>query len=362
MKSLESASGAEIMLNGRKIINFAASAYLGIAREPALIQAGIEALNRYGARALMPPYFGVVTQPHTDVETEAAEFFGTPAAIYLSSGYLIGLTVLSGLRDRFDLVVLDETGHYNLRDAAYATQAAVETFRHFDCDSLESVLRSARKHHRRAIVAVDGVCPAFGTVPRLDVYAAIATKYNALLFIDESHSFGTLGVSGRGAAEQCGLAPLDALRGGSLGKAFCAAGAIVVGSAEHIEALRNAPCVRGTSAGMVAGAAMGAVSLRLVRTRPELLARLRENASRLKMGLKALGIPLQDTLAPLATFVSGSASEMSDLKQQLLAQGFFVLHMQYTGTGVEGVIRCSVFADHTSEHIDGLLESLRRLL
>src|SRR5688500_4356737 len=102
VKLLETASGAEITLDGRRIINFAGSAYLGIAREPSLIRAGVEALEQHGARAFTPPYFGVITQPHLEVEAEAATFFGAAAALYISSGYLLGLTVVGGLRDRFD--------------------------------------------------------------------------------------------------------------------------------------------------------------------------------------------------------------------------------------------------------------------
>jgi 8-amino-7-oxononanoate synthase len=362
LKRLESPSGAEIVLDGRRVINFTASAYLGLGREPALIEAGVEALKRFGARAFMPPYFGVVTEPHLQVEAEAAKFFGTPAALYLSSGYLLGLTALSGLRNRFDVVILDESSHYSLRDAAGASGAPVRTFAHFNCDALESELRGAREKNLRPIVAVDGVCPTFGTIPRLDVYASLARKYDALLFVDESHSFGTLGDNGRGGAEQCGLRPGEVLCGGSLGKAFCAAGAVIVGSTEQIAAIREAPCVRGTSAGMVAGAAMAAASLRFVRARPELLAQLRENVRRFKSGLRALGISLEDTIMPLATFVAGSDAQMAELQERLFAEGFFVLHVRYVGTGPQGVIRCSIFADHTPEHIDRFLDALRRLL
>jgi 8-amino-7-oxononanoate synthase len=360
--NLQTPAGAEIVVDGRKVISFAASPYLGIAREPSLIEAGVDALRRFGARAFMPPSYGLVTQPHLDVEAEAADFFGTTAAIYLSSGYLLGMTALTGLRARFDVVILDADAHYNLRDAAAASGARVRTFASLDCDALEAELRRAQQESLRACVAVDGMCPTFGTLPRLDVYAELAERFGALLFIDESHSFGTLGATGRGAAEECGLSAGQALRGGSLGKAFCAAGAVIVGSVDEVTPLRSAPCVHGTSAGMVAGAAMAAASLRWVREHPELLIRLRANTKRLKAGLRAMGVELKETPAPLATFLAGSAADMQQLQQRLFAEGLFVLHMRYVGTSPDGVIRCSVFADHTDEHIDRLLEALRRLL
>jgi 7-keto-8-aminopelargonate synthetase-like enzyme len=362
MRDLQSSTGAEILIDGKNVVNFAGSAYLGIALEPSLIAAATEALQRFGARVHIPPEYGMEIQPHLDVETESARFFGAPAAIYLATGYLIGLAVLTGLRLRFDVVLLDDSAHYNLRDGAVASGAIVRTFAHFDCDSLKSELSRARQQGLRSIVAVDGMCPTFGILPRLDIYAELARNHGALLFIDESHTFGTLGTQGRGAAEHFGLQTEDILRGGSLGKAFCAGGAAIVGPTADIAAIRNAPCVRGSAWGLVPGAAMAAASLRLVRARPALLLRLRSNIQRLKGGLRDLGVELEDSPAPLATFVRGSASEMEHLQQRLLAEGVFVLHARYIGGGADGAIRCSVFADHTNEHIDRLLIALRRVL
>jgi 7-keto-8-aminopelargonate synthetase-like enzyme len=360
MQMLETAAGAQIKLDGRDIVNFAGSAYLGLAQHPDLINAGLEAIRRFGARPLMPPAYGLITQPHLDVETESARFFGTAASVYLPSGYLLGLATLTGLRSRFDLVLLDEDGHYNLRDAAGASGAQVRTFAHFDCDALESELARARHGNLQAFVAVDGMCPTFGTIPRLDVYAQLARKYQALLFVDESHSFGTLGASGRGAIEECGLSPGEVLSGGSLGKAFAAAGAVINGSTEAVSGVSSAPCMRGASAGMAAGAAMAAASLRLVRAHPEILAKLRENIKRLKTGMRQMGIEVEDTPAPLATFVAGTATQMQSMQQRLLDAGLFVLYLRYAGSGPQGAIRCSVFADHTHEQIDLLLEALQR--
>jgi 7-keto-8-aminopelargonate synthetase-like enzyme len=362
VRKLESATAAEIVVDGRTIVNFAGSPYLGISRDPALISAATDALRKYGARAYIPPEHGLVTQPHLDVESESAKFFGTASALYLASGYLLGLTVLTGHRSRFDAVLLDESAHYNLRDAAAASGAVVRTFKHLDCDSLKAQLVQMRRENLRAVIAVDGMCPTFGSIPRLEVYAELASKYGAWLFVDESHSFGTLGATGRGAVEQCGLRPEQALCGGSLGKAFSATGAVLVGSAEDIVPLRSTPCVRGSSWGMVAGAAMAAASLRLVRSRPEILVRLRTNIKRFKTGLRRMGLDVPDTVAPLATFVAGSAAQMQSLQQRLLAEDFFVLHSRYAGAGPDGAIRCSVFGDHTDEHIDAFLSVLARLL
>lgn len=362
VEALETPTNALMLLGGRQICNFAGSAYLGISREPELIQPAVDALHRYGARVHLTPEFGVSVAPQVDVERQAANYFGTTDALYISSGYLLGLAALTGLRSQFDLVLLDSSGHYSLRDGAAASGAVVRTFAHLDCNSLEAELRRAHAEGLRAVVAVDGMCPTFGSIPRLDIYAQLAEKYGAWLFIDESHSFGTLGATGRGAAEECGLRPEEALRGGSLGKAFCAAGAILVGTGQQITALRRTPCVRASSWGLVPGAAMAAASLRLVQSRPALLDRLRANVKYAKARLRDIGLDIPATTAPLATFVCGNAEHMHELQQRLLERGIFVLHARYVGTGPDGVIRCSFFADHTAEQIDRLVAELRPLI
>jgi 8-amino-7-oxononanoate synthase len=359
---LESPTAADISLSGRRVVNFAGSAYLGIANDPSLIAAGEDALRRYGARAHLPRHYGVITQPQIEVEEESTRFFATSSALYLASGYLLGLTVLTGLRDRYDVVVLDENAHYSLRDAAAASRAPVRIFAHLDCDALAAKLEECSHRGERVVVAVDGVCPTFGRLPRLDIYADLAAKYNALLFVDESHSYGTLGANGRGALEERGVRPDVALCGGSLGKAFCASGAVLTGALTDIMPLRTAPCVRGSSWGMVAAAAMATASLQLVRARPQLRASLQSNVRALKSGLRGLGLHIDDNVAPVAAFVVGSASNMRQLQQRLLDENIFVLHSSYPSAGPEGAIRCSIFADHTLEQIDRLLRALRRAL
>ena len=107
---------------------------------------------------------------------------------------------------------------------------------------------------------------------------------------------------------------------------------------------------------------MAAGSLRLVQARPALLDRLRANVKYAKQGLRNIGLDIPATAAPLATFVCGTADHMHDLQQRLLEQGIFLLHVRYVGTGPDGVIRCSFFADHTTEQIDRLIAELRRFI
>jgi len=150
--------------------------------------------------------------------------------------------------------------------------------------------------------------------------------------------------------------------GGSTGKAFGVLGGIIPASDEEVAAFRAAPASRGASVGQPAAAAMCARSLQYVREHPELLSRLRENVAYMKASLRKLGLEVGDSIAPVATFVSGSGQSMQALQERLMTEGIYVLHSTYIGAAAGGVIRCGIFADHTTQHIDRLSDALLRLL
>jgi 7-keto-8-aminopelargonate synthetase-like enzyme len=182
------------------------------------------------------------------------------------------------------------------------------------------------------------------------------------LIVDESHSFGIIGPTGRGAVEQYGLPRQRVVAGGSMAKAFCAYGGVAVGPKRAIEAMWKSPAARGAASGMSCGAAMTAASMRYVEQHPEQLKKLRENTGRLKAGIRTMGIEIEDSDAPVVTFAKGSAAEMIRLQQQLFDEGILVFYSTYVGAGPNGVIRCAVFADHTPEDIDRLLATFSRNL
>jgi 8-amino-7-oxononanoate synthase len=139
-------------------------------------------------------------------------------------------------------------------------------------------------------------------------------------------------------------------------------GGIIPATHEAVESCRAAPASRSASAGLPAAAAMCAMSLRYVREHPELRARLRANVAYMKSGLRRIGLDVADTIAPVASFVAGPDHSMRTLQERLMQRGIFVLHSNYIGASAAGAIRCGIFADHTTEHMDCLFDALRALL
>jgi 8-amino-7-oxononanoate synthase len=361
-KTIESPVGAEIIVDGRRLINFGGSSYLGLSNNPEILAAGFASLRESGSGYQFARHYRVATRAHQAVEAEAATFFNSEAALYVAGGYYFGLIAMAGVSHEFGGVFFDELAHHSLRDGIAASGLPGWVFRHRDPEDLEGQLKRHLPANAKPLIVTDGLYSTLGEIAPLKDLAQVMAPYGGALLVDESHSFGVLGTLGRGAAEHHDLPAASMIMGGSTSKAFGVMGGIIPSSETRVAAFRSTPAGRGAAAGLPAAAAMCAESFKYVREHPELLQRLRANIAHLKRGMRKLGFSVADNLAPVVTFQLASRDNTQSLQERLLSEGIFVLHSNYIGTGPAGVIRCGIFADHTTEHLDGLLEALRRLL
>jgi 8-amino-7-oxononanoate synthase len=361
-RTLQSPMTAEIVIDGERYVSFAGSSYLGLAGRTEILEAGASALGAAGSGYQLARHYRIATQQHYEAEAQAARFFASEAALFMPGGYAFGLIALAVLRQRFNRIFYDELAHFCLREAIAASGLPAHPFHHLDADDLHRQLATGMRNADRPLIVTDGLYSTFGEIAPLDQLLHVAAPYEGYLLIDESHSFGVLGETGRGAREHHGVPASAALSGGSTGKAFGVLGGIIPGSEAQIEACRAAPACRGATAGLPAAAAMCARSFDVVRRHPQLLRVLRTNVAYLKHGLRALGLNIADNVAPVATFVSGTDNSMRALQERLMSEGIYVLYSTYVGAGPAGAIRCGIFADHTVEHMDRLIDALRRLL
>lgn len=361
MKIIESPSGAHVVVDGKEILNFAGSCYLGLCSETKIIEAAKSAVEKYGAFPQIPKHYGFTATSHLDAENAAAEYFETESAIYFVSGYLFGAMALQGLKDSYDVILIDEISHYSLKDGAMTTGKPIITFRHSDVEDFKLVFNKCIEDGKTPIVAVDGMFPTYGDFSPLNEYFEIIKPYNTYMVVDESHAFGVLGDNGRGAVEKFGLPRDRVIAGGSLAKAFCAYGGISVGTKEVMDKIAVTPPARGAANGMTSAAAASAASLKHVKDHPEILEKLRENTKRIKEGMKTLGFQIDDSESPVATFVIGDAENMKKIQQELWEnEGVVVIYSTYIGAGADGVLRVAVFADHTFADIDRFLSLIAK--
>lgn len=362
MQQIQSPSAAVISLDGREVLSFAGCSYLGLAAVPELLRAGAKALVDQGATAQLARHYHAQSPANIDAEAEARRFFGTSGAMYFGGGYLFAMIAFAGIATDYDVAILDETAHFCIFDGARAAQKEICTFKHCDPADLERAVAAVVAEGKRFVVATDGMFPTFGRVAPLGRYARIIAPHDAWLIVDESHSFGSVGESGRGASELHGVAGPKTLIGGSLSKGYGAFGGIAVGTAEVIERLWQSPVARGSAAGMSAGAAMSAESFRYIRRNPQILERLKTSTAQLRSAVRSIGLQFEDVEGPVVAFSHGTAAQMRAAQQALLEDGIYILYSTYVGAGPEGVLRIAAFADHEPEHFERLADALAREL
>lgn len=355
-------AAARMSIDGREYLNFFGSGYLALTNIPE-IRAAVMCALEGGATFFkqVPAALGAVDSTFEELERTGAAALGTQASVYFASGYLIGAVGIASLERSFDLVVLDEAAHYNLYDAAKIASRPIFSFAHCDVQSLSDVLKRNVRGTQHPLVLTDGVFATTGRIPPLADYSRLLAKYDGHLLVDESHGFGVVGSNGRGAAEHCGVGESGVTTGATLGKAFCAQGALLGCSAEAAARLRTVPPIRGACAGSPLSAVASSASLAYMASHPELRADLQALTQYLRSRLRELGVDVIESPAPIVAFQWGKRSDMLALQARLWERGIHVYHSTYVGAGAEGVIRCAVFRDHSREDIDTLTDALSTL-
>jgi 7-keto-8-aminopelargonate synthetase-like enzyme len=373
---MESPPGAETLIDGRRYLYFGGTSYLGLAGRPEVIEAACEATRRFGVHtATSRAGFG--TNPATvAVERLAAEFFGREEAFYFISGYVGSHVLVQSLAGRFDAVLIDESSHFSVREAARLAGGPIVPFRHRDPDDLQRQLRQHGSAGRRPLVMTDGVFPMTGAVAPVDEYLRVLDRCGtASLVIDDAHGIGVLGEHGRGTLEhfelwESGINAETSAAGtgryvcGTLSKAMGGFGGIVPGSREFVQAARGAShYFDGASAPPSPAAGATAKAIEIVRREPQLRDQLRKNASHIRAGLRSLGLTVDEWPTPIIGLAVGNAENMRRIHRELKSAEILVPYFAaYSGTGPEGMLRIAVFATHTLEMLDRLLSELQRVV
>lgn len=360
MKIIQSPSGGHMVVDGKEILNFGGTCYLGICDVPELVNAAVEEVKKVGAFGQIPKHYGYITQCNLDAEEAGKEYFETEAALYFIGGYLFASMALQGLRDDYDVIFIDEKAHYSIRDGAMTTNKPIFEFKYCDANDLRRAVKENLKPGQIPMLAVDGMFPTYGNISPLDQYHNIIESYGGWIVVDESHSFGIIGDTGKGAIEKYNLSRQHIVGGGSMAKAFCAYGGLAVGSKYAMDKLAMSPPAKGASSGMSSAAAMTSASLRYVKAHTEILIKARENIKYLKGSINELGLNVGNTESPVATFEFGKAETMKAFQRNLEAEGVFVQYSTYVGAGPEGVIRLASYPDHTKEDIERLIGLIRK--
>jgi 7-keto-8-aminopelargonate synthetase-like enzyme len=352
------ASG-RIRLDGRSVVNFMGCGYLALSELDELRQAAGAALDQGCAFACqIASSYGLVDPYVEHLESVAATYCCSEDAVYMPTGYFIGVATLKCVKLSRATIFIDEASHYNLFDAANLSGRPVVKFRHCDPQALKQTIRDALPSGDTPIIVADAASAIDGELSPLAEYADVLEKYGGKMVLDESHSFGILGSQGRGACEHFGVDSI-AVTAGTLSKAFGAHGAVIGCSREQAAVLRSSPPLRGANAGSPISAAVATAAIKYVIAHPDLRARLRSLTAGLRAKLRAIGIETGNSPMPIVAFRYGDRDQMNALQQHFGARGINLMVCDYVGAGPQGVFRCAVFVDHTESDFDELLEAIK---
>ena len=365
---LDSPQAARVRMEGRgEVIILSSNNYLGLCNEPAVVRAGKEALDRFGAGTASVRFICGTFTIHRDLEAACARLVGTPTSLSFVSAWNANEAVPATLLGENDIVISDQLNHASIIDAVRLAKAITKcqsaVYRHADLTDLDAKLAAARDR-RVKMVITDGVFSMEGAIARLPDLLQLCRKHEAVLVVDDSHGTGVLGQNGRGTAEHLGVAGEVDIITSTLGKALGgAAGGFVAASAAVCDYLTQRARPQLFSNALPPTVAASALaSIEYLEAHPERVATLRDNAQYFREQLLVLGfkpLPGETPIIPVILGETAAAIRMSDL---LLAEGVFV-----TGFGYPVVpqgqarVRCQISAAHTRADLDQALAAFRKV-
>jgi 8-amino-7-oxononanoate synthase len=346
----------EVATRGKgRFVSFANYDYLGLADHPQVRLAAHEAIDRFGVGALASRLVGGERSTHRELERSMAEFLGFDDTIALVSGYLTNLTVITHLMGGRDAIFLDELSHNSVASGGRGAAAETIVFRHNDLDHLDSLLAERRENYRNVLVVVESLYSMDGDTVDLARLVEIKERHQVWLLVDEAHSIGVMGESGRGLCEYSGVDPSRVdLVIGTLSKTFASCGGFVAGRKDVIDWMRYTLPGFVYSVGLspVITAAASA-ALELLKTEPWRIAKLSENAEYFRDTARASGLDTGPAIGrAVVPILFTSDRETMAASQHLIANGVYVPPVVRIGVPKDQPrLRFFISAAHSHEDI-----------
>ena len=357
----EMRGGARVLVNGREMGMYASYSYLGLIGHPRINAAAQKAVEQYGTGTHGVRTLAGTLKIHTELEETIADFKRAEAAITYTSGYATNLTVVSTLMGRGDYVLSDKLNHASIVDGCLMSGAEFRRFRHNDMNDLESRLKQVPDGVAKMVIA-DSVFSMDGDVIDLPKMVALCRKYHAWLMIDEAHSVGVLGKTGRGIEEHFGLEGSVDIKMGTLSKTIPSVGGYVAGNQDIITYLRHASRAYIFSAALPpAQAAAANEAFKVILDEPWRMQKLHANSEQFINGLKGAGFDTLQTSTAIVPVICGSDERAFALTRVAQTQDLFVLPVVSPAVP-EGLarLRATVTAAHETEDIAHAMDIIIR--
>jgi glycine C-acetyltransferase len=364
IRTIESAQGAWITVDGRRVLNFCTNNYLGLANDPRLVAAAERAMHTHGVGPAAVRSIAGTMDLHIQLERRLAAFKGVEAAITFQSGFNANLATIPALVGKGDIIFSDELNHASIIDGARLSRAEIVRYKHADVDDLRQKIESTPfTPETRRLIVTDGVFSMDGDIAPLPEIYELARQHDILLMVDDAHGEGVLGHGGRGIVDHFHLHGKVDIEVGTLSKAFGVVGGVVAGSPIIIEWLRQrARPFLFSSAMTVPDVAACLAAIDILEDSTELVERLWRNAEFFRREMKTLGFDVGFSQTPIVPVMLGEAPLAQQFSRQLFEEGVFAMAIGYP-TVPHGKARIRVMnsAMHSQSDLEQALSAFEKV-
>ncbi len=357
-KALETEQAPEVTIKGKKFIMFGSNNYLGLANDPRMKKAAIEAIRKFGTGVAGSRFLNGNTILHMELERKLAAFKGREAALVYATGYQMNLGVVAALVGKGDFAVVDKRDHASILDGCRLSQGEVRRFKHNNPADLDRVLKEIGPHHGKLVI-VDGVFSMEGDICPLPEISKVAKKHGARLMVDDAHATGVLGRRGHGTCEHFGLDRRDVdLIVGTCSKSLASIGGFAAGDEDIIHYIQH------ISRSMIFSAALPpscvasiSKAIDIIEEEPQRIKRLWDNSGYLMKRFKEMGLNTGGTQTPIIPVLIGDNEKTFTLWRMLYDRGLFTNPVVSPAVPPRSsLLRVVVTATHTREQLDRALD------
>lgn len=358
---IESAQDPEVVMSGKKMIMVGSNNYLGLTNHPAVKEAALAAVRKYGSGCAGSRFLNGTLDIHVALEEKLARFIRKEAALVFSTGFQVNLGVISALAGKDDVIIIDKMDHASIIDGCRLSYAEVRKFRHNDMADLERILGECKD--RRKMIVVDGVFSMEGDIINLPDVVTLAKKYNARIMVDDAHGIGVLGKTGRGTAEHFELENEVDLIMGTYSKSLASIGGFISGEEKVVHYIKHfARALIFSASPPPASIAAVDAALDIIENEPERIQKLWANTWKMHKGFKSLGFEIGPSETPIIPILVGEDLKAFTMIRMLQEEGVFAnVAVSPAVANGRSIIRTSYMATHTDEQLDKVLLAFEKV-
>ena len=361
---LTSGQDTEVKINGKRTIMIGSNNYLGLTSDPRVIEAGVQALKKYGSGCSGSRFLNGTLDLHVELEEKLAKFLQKEAVVTFSTGFQSNLAIISAIVGRNDFILCDKENHASIYDACRLSFGKMIRFEHSNMQDLEQKLSQIDTTNGGILIVTDGVFSMSGEICKLPEIVALAKKYGARVMVDDAHGLGVLGEHGRGTAEHFGLEKEVDIYMGTFSKSLASLGGYMASTAEVAEYVRHTSRPFIFSASITpASVACALKSLEILENEPQRVKALQDISMYMRKKLKEKGVKIIESTTPIIPIFT--YDDMATFKACMILQdkGVYVNPVVSPAVPVgQSLLRTSYTATHTKKQMEYASEKIAETL